>query len=186
MEEGKTPVQQQEQPNWQFSSDEETSVVANAQPVQPTSITWSASEYVAHHKTSGWFIGFGFVLALMAIAIFALTRDMVSTVVVVIIGMSFAAFAGRQPHVLNYAIDNKGIHIGPRTYPYTMFKSFSLVDDGAMRSISLLPMQRFMPPISVYYDPQDEDKIIATLSGHLPISESGHDLVERLMRKVRF
>jgi hypothetical protein len=39
-----------------------------------------------------------------------------------------------------------------------------VVPEGAFNSIVFMPLKRFAVPLSIYYDPKDEDKIIAVLS----------------------
>jgi hypothetical protein len=43
-----------------------------------------------------------------------------------------------------------------------------------------------MPLLTIYYDPADEDKIVNALSDMLPHEDRQHDMVERLMRRLRF
>ena len=172
---------------WQFRPEGADASTVTVPQSPDDAVRWTASEYIAHHKSYGWFMGYGFVLGLIALLIYVFTRgDFVSTVMVFIIGVAFGIFAGRQPRELNYAVDPAGVRIGSRSYPYASFKSFSVIEEDPIRSINLLPLKRFMPPISIYYDPEDEEKIISTLSLHLPFEEKDHDFVERLMRRVRF
>ncbi|CAN5609048.1 hypothetical protein BH23PAT1_BH23PAT1_3640 [soil metagenome] len=186
MEDGQNPP---ESPNWQYSPEQDNTRSADngaSSASAPASVNWTASEYVAHHKNAVWYLGFALVLTAAAAVIYLFTRDMVSSLVIVVIGIAFGVFAGRVPRVLDYAVDKAGVHIGSRSYPYSAFKSFSVVQEGAINSVTLNPLQRFMPPISIYYDPKDEDQIIKTISNYLAVEERGHDFVDRLMRKVRF
>ena len=66
------------------------------------------------------------------------------------------------------------------------FKSFSVVQEGAVESIWLLPLQRFAPGLSIYFAPNDKDRILAILDDFLPVEEKEPDMVERLMHKIRF
>lgn len=185
MDEGQNST---ESANWQYNPDQESQPADVSAPAtsSPVSVNWTASEYVAHHKSASWYMAFALIMAAAAALVYLFTRDAVSSLVIIILGILFGIFAGRPPEVLDYAIDSSGLHIGRRYYPYAIFKSFYIVEDGTMRSIVITPLQRFMLPISLYYDPSDEEEIIKTLSNYLPIEERGHDLVERLMRKVRF
>lgn len=149
-------------------------------------ITWSASEYVAHHKSVGWFASLGLVIASLSLIVYVLSREWVSALVIVIIGLSFGIFGARQPRVLQYALDDRGVHVGDKLYPYNQLKSFSILQEGPIHSLQLMPLQRFMPPLSVYYGQEDEDKIIDVIGRYIPHEERQHDLVDRLMSKIRF
>ncbi len=149
-------------------------------------VSWTASEYVSHDKSMGWFIRFGAV-ALLAIGfIYLLTRDVTSVVLLSILGIVFAVFAGRKPEVLEYSIDNSGIQVGRKLYPINVFRSFSIIQEGAIRSILLMPLKRFMPAISVYYAPEDETKIINALGDLLPHEDRKQDPIDKLMLRIRF
>lgn len=149
-------------------------------------ITWTASEYVNHHKGVGWYAGLFAASAVASVLVYLVTKDMVSAVVIIMAGVVFGIYAARPPRVQHYAVDSHGVSIGPKLYAYRELKSFSVIDEGPFASITFMPMKRFMPTLSIYYDPQDEEKIIGALSQHLPMEQRDHDLVEKLMRRIRF
>lgn len=149
-------------------------------------VSWTASEFIAHQKNAGWYMLLVAAAVVLAAVIYLLTRDPVSTGMVGVVLVVLLLLASRQPRTLSYQLDGFGIHIGDRSYPYDNFKSFSVVDEGAINSITLLPLKRFMPPISMYYDPKDEDKISAVLSDYLPFVEGQKDIVDQFMRRIRF
>jgi hypothetical protein len=188
--EDSTPDQEpaeQEKADWQFHDDE-----GEAQGDQPLAIqqmpavTWTASEFVSHDKNAGWYMLVIVGSAAIAALVYLITRDVISPIVIVILGISFAAFGARKPRVLEYAIDNTGVHVGSKTYPYGLFKTFSVIEEDAVRSILLMPMQRFNLPISVYYDPADEEKIVEALGAHLPHQDRKPTPIDNFMRKIRF
>lgn len=149
-------------------------------------VEWTASEYIAHQKSAAWFVLLaGGTIGLAAI-VYLVTQDAVSTAIIPVLGIILGVFAARQPRVLPYAIDNTGIHIAEKFYPYASFKSFSVADDQAIHYISLLPLRRFMPPLVIHFDPDDEEKIRETLAAYLPYEEHKHDLVDTLSRRLRF
>lgn len=178
----------QQSGQWAFSPDGAT---AGAQVPQEKSqesvVQWSASEFIAYQKTAGWYILAVLGLIVLAAAVFLLSGgDYISSGSIVIIGILFLAYASRKPRVLNYAVGSDGIHIGDKLYNYATIKSFAVIEEGSLRSISLLPMQRFMPAISMYFEPQEEQKIIAALSSYIPREERKQDAIDRLMHRIRF
>jgi hypothetical protein len=150
------------------------------------SITWTASEYIANAKTSGWFMTLGLITVAVDLAIYLATKSILSTVMVGICGVLIMVFAARQPQVLSYRIDQQGLHIGEKFYAYSNFKSFSMVVEHAMGYVSLSPLRRFMPPLAIHYSPEDEDKIIETLADYLPYEEHKPDVIDSLTRRARF
>ncbi len=176
-----------ERPTWQFNSDA-PSPDQTQQDFHNTgqNITWTASEYVSHEKTVSWFLSAGGATLALAAVIYLVTRELISTVVIAVLGAAFALFAARPPRVLDYALDHHGVQIGDRAYPFELFRSFSVLQEGAMRYILLMPLQRFGIPITVYYDPADENQIIDMLGAILPREDRNPSPVDSLMHKIRF
>jgi hypothetical protein len=152
----------------------------------PSEVTWSASEFIAHNKGIGWFVALAAVTVAIDIALYLLIKDVLTAVVVPVFAILFGITAARKPRVMEYRLNGVGLYIGSRFYPYGEFKSFSIQEDGAFASIVFSPLKRFMPPTSIYFGPDDEDKIFAVLSQHLPMEHLEHDFVDRLSRRIRF
>jgi hypothetical protein len=47
-------------------------------------------------------------------------------------------------------------------------------------------MQRFMPAISMYFEPQEEAKIVDALSSYIPREDRKQDAIDRMMHRIRF
>lgn len=169
---------------WKYSTEntnESSPILTSIKPV-----SWTASEFVEHEKNFSWYVILaGFSMAAIAV-IFLITRDWVTVVVIAMAAALFGVTAKRKPRTLSYELDQKGVKIGDKPYPYHGFKSFSVLEEGVFSSIQLMPLKRFMPPISLYYPPESEDQIISTLANYLPHEERSHDPIDKLMRKVRF
>ncbi len=149
-------------------------------------ISWTASEFIAHEKTSQWYITLAGVTAALALVVFLLTGDVVAILMIIFGASLFGVYAGRQPRQLPYQLNHHGLRIGTRLYDLQQFQSFSVVPEGAFSSIILMPLRRFAPMTTIYYAPEDEDKIVDVLSAQLPYAEHKLDSVERLMRRIRF
>lgn len=149
-------------------------------------ITWTASEYIAHHKGMEWYLGLAAVSVLGAGLLWLLTRDVITAIVVLVCGLAFGAYAGRQPRTLTYVIDHSGLSIGDRHLLFEMFKSFAIVPEGAFSSVVLTPLKRFAPLTTLYYPPEQEDNIVAHLAIYLPMEERKQDFIDRLMYRIRF
>ena len=149
-------------------------------------VSWTASEYIANPKNVKWFALLAVATLVLTVIIYLFTRDIISVVVILMLGIIVGVFAARQPNVLEYHLDTSGLYMGQKFYPYTSFKSFSVVEDGAFSHLSLMPLKRFMPSLAVHYAPEDEENIINTLSDYLPYEKHKRDVVENITRRVRF
>jgi hypothetical protein len=155
-------------------------------PDTSQSVTWTASEFIAHDKTIGWYLGLIVVALLLATGIYALTKDMVSAAVIIVAALFLAYYGSHQPRQLEYRLDGQGIKVGERHYGYSSFRSFSVIPEGAFSSIVFMPLKRFALPLTLYDAPDDEDKIVKILSNQLPLEERRPDAIDSLMRRIRF
>lgn len=199
-----TPGASQPETSWQFSADstlqsnEPESASNPEQPAQTPSpkqpiaaikptVSWTASEFIAHDKSSGWYLLLALGAAVLAVLVYLFTHgDKVSTAVVVIVAITFGILAARKPRELEYGVDGSGIHIGEKFYPYSGFRSFSIVQEEAVESIWFMPLKRFMPPLTLYFDPDDGEKIVDVLAQFLPLENQQVDMVDKLMHRLRF
>ena len=152
----------------------------------PDSISWSASEFIAHEKTAGWYALLVLAAVLAAGVIWLLTRDLLPTTAVFIGMVLLAYYASHQPRQQQYRLDGSGLTIGNRHLPYHEFRSFSAVPEGPFLSIELTPLKRFAMYTTLYLDPKDEDRILAFLSTYLPMDVARPSLTDNLMRRIHF
>lgn len=148
-------------------------------------ITWQASEYISHDRGPSWL--FGFIVASVALAaiVYAASDDIFASAVVLIVSISAIVFALRKPRVQEFAITATGIRVGQKSYDYESFRSFSVVEEGAIDSIWLKPLKRLSPSVVMYFDPADEERIISTLSEYLPHEERELDAIDRASRRLK-
>lgn len=186
-----TQAPNQQPAGWQFVPDQQPTSPINPQTSNQdisddVYANWTASEFIVYQKNVGWYIMAFFVIIVLALITYFISKDWISAVVIVIFGFLFIGFAARKPRVLNYEISSQGIKIGDKLYLYGSLKSFAVIDEGTMRSIDILPLQRFVPVVSMYYDPNDEEAIIRALGTFLPQEERKQPAIDKLMHKIRF
>lgn len=172
---------------WHFNAGTTaTPSVTDVAPQSSESVQWSASEFIAYQKSAGWYLLILLGVAGLAGVVFLATQDFLSSGAIVVAGILFLIFAARKPRVLNYSVNNSGINIGDKHYTFKDFRSFSIIEETHVRSIMLTPLKRFMPAISMYFEPSDEQKITEALSAYLPYEDRKQDAVDKVMQRLRF
>lgn len=149
-------------------------------------ITWTASEFIAHSKSAGWYAVLGLGALIFASAVYLVSRDYVSVGVILIAAILLGVYAGHKPRQIEYGLDSKGLDVGERHFGYGEFRSFSVIPEGAISTIVFMPLKRFAATTTIYYPPEDEDSIVSLLSDHLPMEDRRHDAVDRLMHRIRY
>ena len=172
--------------NWKYSSEvkPDSSVSTVDEPFED--IKWSASEFVAHDKNIAWYTILILVTLLLAVIVYLLTRDKISTAIVILAGIIFGIYAARKPRLLNYKLDNSGLTIQSKSFNYDSLKSFVVVENSAIPNVILTPLKRFMPSLSMYLDPSSGEAVIKVLSERLPQDLHQQDFIERFLLRIRF
>jgi len=168
--------------NWEYRPDEGEQKRARAgRPV-----SWTASEYIDHKQGAGWFTALMLATLILAAIVYLITKDYFATTIIVIVGILVGVFARRAPRELNYELSADGLKIEDKLYPLHGFKSFTIIEEGPVGSLEFMPLKRFMPPVSAYFELADQKKIVAVLQNYLPYEDRQLDGVERLSRRLRF
>ena len=184
---------------WQFNGGDATSALAQdqniqqnfsagaqADPLPPEGLRWTASEFVAHEKSPAWYglLALGGVAS--GILIYFITKDKITTGIILFAALALGIFAGRKPRVQEYGVSHAGLRVGQKNYAFYDFKSFSVAEEGAIITIVFLPLKRFMPALTIYVAPDVEDKVVDFLADILPIEKHRQDMVDSFMKRIRF
>jgi hypothetical protein len=148
--------------------------------------SWSASEFIAHDKPSNWYIILATLTILSSVVIFIITREIFSVLVVVVMAFAVGVYGGVKPRTLTYEIFPDSIRIGGRDYPYTSFRSFSVIEGTSIPSIQLIPQKRIAVPISIFCTAADIDAIVAILGDFLPYEHKERDPIDKISSRFRF
>lgn len=168
----------------ELEANESSNLRASALPVHEP-MRWTASE-ASHARPSGWMgmlIGGTVVLAIL---VYLLTRDVINAGAIVLAGLLFGAYSTRRPQTVHYQLDETGIVIGQKRYPYNQFRSFAVEEGGQFHNIMLMPLKRFMPMLSLGYSPEQEQEIIGVLAERLPMETFRRDAMDAISRKLKF
>lgn len=149
-------------------------------------ISWTASEFLYHQKSASWYLVAVAALAVLSGLLYLATADYIGPISVMVLGALLLVGASRKPRTVQYAIDDSGIVIGTREYAYDDFQSFSIVKEDQIESVALFPHKRLSPVISLYFVPDDGQKIFDLLSSFLPFEQREKDQIDKFLHKIKF
>ncbi len=150
-------------------------------------ISWTASEFIDHQKSAGWFLILGIIAIAASVGLWFITGgEWFASLIVILFAVIFGIGAARRPRELEYAISADGVRIDQKLFPYSELRSFSVVQVGAIESILLLPAKRWQPTLSLYFDQNDAEKIVDTLGSFLPYEERTTGATDKFLYKIRF
>ena len=145
-------------------------------------IHWQATEYIHRQKGVTWFVVFGLiVVALMAAAIF-LFDAWTFAVLLPIMAFALVTYSYRPPHMINYTLSQKGLHINDTLHSFAEFKAFGVIHDDNEYSLEFSPVRRFRPSLSVYFPEEKGEAIVDLLGVRLPMQQLKPDAFDRIVR----
>lgn len=168
------------------AEDKLSNVQIHADSKNDSEVVWEASEYIHHQKSIAWYAILTGAALVLAVVLYFILRDAWSLVVLAVMYVAIVVYAKREPRVLRYSVGAEGVSIGEKRFTYDQFKSFSVMQETGVPSVSLDPTQRFMPAVSIYFAPEEGDKIVDKLARFLPHEQKELSIVDRAMLKLRF
>lgn len=176
------------------TNDEPENAITGIKPVSTAvapkeddgSITWTASEFIAHQKTLVWYVVLLIGAVVLAGLSFILTKDKTTAIAIVVAALLLMVGAAKKPRELDYRLDKDGLRVADKLHEYDQFRSFAIVHQGAFSSVVFLPLKRFSMLTQVFYDPTDEQKIIDIVSNYLPLDEKKRDWFDELMWRIKY
>jgi hypothetical protein len=184
--------------NWQFKSEDQgsgssaqaTDAAESSNMQQPAApdeeVDWTASEFIAHEKGVNWYLAMIASVFFFTAVVYLVTKDKITAGIIILAAIIFGVYAKRQPRTLKYHLEYGGLTIDEKFYDFGQFRSFVVAHEGALSSVSFMPLKRFMPVLTVYYAPDDEKKIVQLLSARLPMEDLGKDVIDRFLHRIRF
>ena len=149
-------------------------------------ITWTSAEFLHHQKTSTWYGAYALGAILLAAILFFITRDIISTVVVIGAMGGLLFISAREPKQQTYILQEDFVQVGNKAYSLHDFKAFSVDEEAPVLGITLLPLKRFMPPVVLYVDEVHEEAVVDYMASFLPLEPHKVDAMDSLLRRLRF
>jgi hypothetical protein len=155
----------------------------------PEKIAWQVKEPQFAPKSREWL----WALGIFAVAIIIFSILFKNYLFIVIVGL--AAFIiyvlkGKEADFLNFRLDDDGLHIENKFYPYENFESFWIfpaqLDDWPAhveREFVFRYKKHFMPLLIIPFHHNDESQIRKILSKYLEENEEKESLIDLLRKR---
>lgn len=131
-------------------------------------LIWSALEYEEKERSQDWFWALGIIVATLSIASIIFENYFFATLLI-IGGLLLGWFAIKKPDTVVYELNNKGLKIRDRLYPYESIKAFwiqvDFTPDSNVRPMFFIHSERvFMPVLSIPIDKDIAEDIHSIMS----------------------
>ena len=147
-------------------------------------LSWQIEEPDFTPKTTEWFWALGiFAFALIVFSI--LLKNYLLIIIVALAAFIIYSNKNKQPEIVNFRLDDDGLYIEDKFYPYDGFESFWIFVNitGKKRELVLRYKKHLTPLLIIPFHNDDESKIRKILSGHLPENEEKESLIDLLKKR---
>jgi len=157
-------------------------------------IIWEIEEPDFTPKTTEWFWAFG-ILAFALIVFSILLKNYLLIIIIALAIFIIYSSKNKKPELINFRLDNDGLYIESKFYPYDSFESFWVFParggspEGGEnttdkeRELALRYKRHLAPLLIVPFHNNDEPRIRIILNKYLPESEEQESLIDLLRKR---
>jgi len=147
---------------------------------------WQAPEFEKKQKTKSWFI-FPAIIAIV-LGIIALIADNILFLIFIILAfVVFYMYANKEPRILKFKINEKGLELDGRLYEFDSLRSFWLFyNPPEEKEISFRSKKTFLPYIRIPLTNQNPNELREFLLKFLPEKRHRESVIDIWMRRTGF
>lgn len=147
---------------------------------------WKAPEFPKKQKDKSWFIFPAIITVILGI--FALVTESILFLIAIILSfIVFYVYANKEPRIIKFKINEKGIEIDKRLHSFDDLRSFWIFyEPPKVKELSFRSRRTFIPYIRIPLDKQNPNDIRKFLLKFLPEKRHSESLVDIWMRRVGF
>ena len=158
--------------------------IAGHSPLPP--LQREAYEYEPKQHSADWYWAVGIIATAIAV-VSILFSNFVFALFVMLAAVLLSVFAGRPPKIVDFEINEKGIVIDTRLYPYDSLQSFWVEENIRFPKILLMSKKIWMPFITMpLHDELERDAVRQYLGHHLLEVEHVEPLSQKLLEYFGF
>jgi len=147
-------------------------------------IKWSAYEYEHREKSADWYWAFGIITVSLLVA--AILFNNVLLALVLFIGaLAIILYTRKAPPLVSFEINERGLMINKRLYPWSSLQSFALMSNPTTR-IYIQSKKKLVPLIVVPFEPHDYDYIRDFLLDFIEEVDHEDNLTEKILDYLGF
>ncbi len=148
-------------------------------------IAWNAPEHIHIEKTSDWYWAVGIItLALAAVAF--IFGNAIAGIFVLVAAVALVLHASHPPRIIYHEINDRGIIIHDRLYPFLSLDSFWIPHDEFPPKIILKSRKMFMPFIVILIDEVDPEHVREVILRYIAETEHHEPFLKHLLERCGF
>lgn len=149
-------------------------------------LEWKALEFPKKKKAKSWFIIPGLIT--IALGIFALSTDNILFLIAIVLTFFvFYVYANKEPRIIKFKINEKGVEIDDKLHDFDSLRSFWLFySPPEQKELSLRSRKTLLPYIRIPLDKENPNEIRKFLSRFLPERRHKESVIDIWMKRTGF
>lgn len=111
-------------------------------------ISWQEYEYEFYEKSIDWFWALGIITISVAITAIVL-NNLLFALLIIVGSIALSIYAVREPDLVYYEINQRGVMVGNHLYPYSSLDSFWINHNGEKSELLISSKKLLMPHIVI-------------------------------------
>ncbi len=151
-------------------------------------IAWQAPAFKYYPKDVSWY-WMSFIIAILLMAFAILQKNFLFAVFIFLAEISVFILARRQPEILKFKIDDKGITVIDKIYQFNDLEKFCLRLDEEDQNLEELILKRkthFNPYLKIFVDIRVASQVRDILSPKVTEEAYEDSLIESIFKWLRF
>lgn len=145
-------------------------------------ISWTTPEHLHTEKSSDWYWSVGVITLTLAVVAFIFANVILGILIIVAV-TTLVLHASRPANEITCSINDRGVVIADRLYPFLSLESFWVTHDEFPAKLIMKSRMTFMPLIVVYINEVDPEQVREILLRYIAEKEHSehflHDVLER-------
>lgn len=151
---------------------------------------WQAPEFSYTHKPVGWYLAIAFFfVGLCVLALIFLgsnIQKIITITLLAVMAVATSVWANRKPKILDYTVTNYGLTVDKKNYSFDDFRAFYRYMDYSQPTIDMVPGKRYGTLVSMPLATPESDEIVETIAHMIPEIEHHEDIMDKIVRRLRF
>lgn len=150
------------------------------------SLIWETHEFEYREKNSDWYWILG-IVAIIGALIAIVFGNLIFAVLIIVGSFVMVLFGSKHPDSIECEINNRGVRVEQKLYPYNLLESF-WVDDLNEHKPKLLMTSKSTMALHIVIPIQDvsPDDVRNYLLKHIEEVEQSESFTERIMEWIKF
>lgn len=149
------------------------------------SLTWQAPEYNHYERSTDWFWAVGIITVCIAVLAFIYNNALFGILILLSAGI-LVFYTFREPGIVDYEINQRGIIIGRDLHPYLTIESFWIETRQGEPKIILKSKKNLLPYIIIPIHEESVDEVGSVLAEFLEEKELQEPAAQKIMEYLGF